>query len=268
MSEKALKYGAIPKNEVESPWVRREIASGRLEYASGVAEGDPRRQTMPSDQPCPNCGKPVNLLVFSVEDAKEFYVVHPERSCKFELTVVDAEDGDPQAYTAHCDRCDVDSDAGTVAAAMRQSSDPLKLRCLFCGDVFELQRIPPKPQALTPMPTREFSEPRRSIDWGEVFMLGALASVAALLFMVLWPLPLVISGANACATRARVGQLTADLAKVRAGESEDVLGQVTQINQDIRGAQCYNAIPVLGWWVSDLWDELEPIEIPEKKTDG
>ena len=61
---------------------------------------------------------------------------------------------------------------------------------------------------------------------------------------------------------ASIEQLRKDAARVSAASSEDVIGQVTAINQTIASNRRYNSM----WWsdilIPDGWDAIEPIEVP------
>jgi hypothetical protein len=63
---------------------------------------------------------------------------------------------------------------------------------------------------------------------------------------------------------AKIEQLKEDLQNVNAIESEDVIGQVTEWNQEIRSNQRYNQIPIAGLYIPDYWDDVELIPLPER----
>jgi hypothetical protein len=61
---------------------------------------------------------------------------------------------------------------------------------------------------------------------------------------------------------AAIEQLRSDVLRVGTGASEDVIGQVTEWNQNIRSNQRYRNL----WWSRLLtpkeWDNVDVIEIP------
>jgi len=63
---------------------------------------------------------------------------------------------------------------------------------------------------------------------------------------------------------AKIEQLRKDASTVSASQSEDVVGQVVEINKKIVEYQRYNDI----WWARLLipngWDDIRPIPVPEK----
>lgn len=63
------------------------------------------------------------------------------------------------------------------------------------------------------------------------------------------------------AQEAKIEQLRVDAANIDQN-SEDVVGQITQTNQNIRSMQAWNSVPVIGWVYPDAWDEIELIELP------
>jgi hypothetical protein len=64
---------------------------------------------------------------------------------------------------------------------------------------------------------------------------------------------------------AAIEQLREDVKRVADSQSEDVIGQVTQWNQEIRSAKRYREI----WWgrmfTPDEWESVEVITIPGEK---
>ena len=88
-------------------------------------------------------------------------------------------------------------------------------------------------------------------------------TVAALLVAtIVFVTPVV----NHCSTPgyiAAIEQLRIDAGKVDVRSNEDVLGQVTDWNQQIVSWQRYNKLWWAAWAVPDAWDDVELIEIPE-----
>lgn len=60
---------------------------------------------------------------------------------------------------------------------------------------------------------------------------------------------------------ARIEQLRADAAQIDQN-SEDVVGQITQVNQEIKKKQALNDIFFLSLQVPNEWDDIELIELP------
>lgn len=64
---------------------------------------------------------------------------------------------------------------------------------------------------------------------------------------------------------AKIDQLREDVCRVGAGANEDVIGQVTQWNQDIKSAQRYRMV----WWgrifTPEEWESVDVIEIPSQE---
>jgi hypothetical protein len=63
---------------------------------------------------------------------------------------------------------------------------------------------------------------------------------------------------------AQIEQLRKDSAQVSIHESEDVIGQITQWNQEIISNQTYNKIWWADWVIPDDWESVEPIKIPSR----
>jgi hypothetical protein len=61
---------------------------------------------------------------------------------------------------------------------------------------------------------------------------------------------------------AKIEQLREDVTRVASGANEDVIGQVTQWNQEIKSAQRYRMV----WWgrlcTPEEWESVNVIEIP------
>jgi PhoPQ-activated pathogenicity-related protein len=67
---------------------------------------------------------------------------------------------------------------------------------------------------------------------------------------------------------AEIEQLRADVQRVTAAESEDVIGQVTQWNQEIASYQRYNRTWYADLLTPDGWDSVAMIVIPERAEHG
>jgi hypothetical protein len=61
---------------------------------------------------------------------------------------------------------------------------------------------------------------------------------------------------------AKIEQLREDVKRVASGANEDVIGQVTQWNQEIKSAKRYRMV----WWgrlcTPEEWESVNVIEIP------
>jgi hypothetical protein len=61
---------------------------------------------------------------------------------------------------------------------------------------------------------------------------------------------------------AKIEQLREDVGRVASGANEDVIGQVTQWNQEIKAAKRYRMV----WWgrlcTPEEWESVNVIEIP------
>jgi hypothetical protein len=88
--------------------------------------------------------------------------------------------------------------------------------------------------------------------------------LVGIVLLVLYILFGVVLHIKAPGEIARIEQLRRDVQKVSAAESEDVIGQVTQWNQNIVQYQVYNRVWVISWLVPDQWDAVALIEIPER----
>ena len=65
-------------------------------------------------------------------------------------------------------------------------------------------------------------------------------------------------------TLAAIEQLRGDALTVDSSEAEDVIGQVTEFNQNIAAQKAFNRT----WWAGPLtpdgWDEVKPIPVPTR----
>lgn len=57
----------------------------------------------------------------------------------------------------------------------------------------------------------------------------------------------------------KIESIRADVAK---NSSEDVVGQATQWNQEIKSSKYWNSVPILELMIPDVWDDVDLIEIP------
>ena len=62
---------------------------------------------------------------------------------------------------------------------------------------------------------------------------------------------------------ARIEQLRSDVKKINSNNSEDVIGQVTFINQEIVEYKAYNKLWYFDLLIPDEWDSVQLIEIPK-----
>jgi hypothetical protein len=70
---------------------------------------------------------------------------------------------------------------------------------------------------------------------------------------------------NFPAELADIEQLRKDAAEVDGRASEDVIGQVTQVNRRIATLQQQNKMLLYAWAVPDGWDKVEMIPVPKEK---
>jgi len=96
-------------------------------------------------------------------------------------------------------------------------------------------------------------------DYGPLFLIGGLL---VLLFLVL---PCVIDRAMFHGEVAEIESLRQDAQNIKSAESEDVRGQVVEVNRIIRKNQRYNQLWWSRWTVVNGWDDIEPIRLPEDK---
>ena len=61
---------------------------------------------------------------------------------------------------------------------------------------------------------------------------------------------------------AEIAQLREDSSDI-ASNSEDVVGQITQYNQEIKRMQARNDIPIIGLVIPNGWDDVELIKLPD-----
>jgi uncharacterized membrane protein SpoIIM required for sporulation len=61
---------------------------------------------------------------------------------------------------------------------------------------------------------------------------------------------------------AKIEQLRTDSADVDPAQAEDVIGQVTQVNQRIAEMRTWDGMFVLGLFIPDEWSSIEPIPVP------
>ncbi|MFB1502014.1 hypothetical protein [Thiocapsa sp. N5-Cardenillas] len=95
--------------------------------------------------------------------------------------------------------------------------------------------------------------------WKEWAVIGGVVLAVVLVFIVL------IRGVEEMSVPgklAEIEQLREDVVRVASGSNEDVIGQVTQWNQEIRSAKRYRMV----WWgrlcTPEEWESVNVIEIP------
>jgi len=94
-----------------------------------------------------------------------------------------------------------------------------------------------------------------------------------LIGLIAFLLPLVLVGGilkleaevSFPARLASIEQLREDVRCVDLASSEDVMGQVVQVNRDIRGHQRENDIPFFGFFTADRWDDVEIISVKDNQ---
>lgn len=101
------------------------------------------------------------------------------------------------------------------------------------------------------------------MDFEEVLDIAKIMGIALLgVFLFLYCGMSVVNRVNLAGEIAQIEQLRSDVQRVENISNEDVIGQVTAMNQAIARNQAYNKL----WWadvtIPDAWDSVKPIEIP------
>jgi len=100
------------------------------------------------------------------------------------------------------------------------------------------------------------------MDWEDILVIMSLvAGFAVVCCIVLFMLAIPINYADFITQQTAIEQLRKDSKKVDINSNEDVMGQVTQYNQDIKANQRWNTIPIICLTVPNGWDTIELIEI-------
>lgn len=99
---------------------------------------------------------------------------------------------------------------------------------------------------------------------GASVVTGVVATVlvGALLLGSCAGLGYVVGEGEAAGKLPEIEAVRADAAVVDPAQAEDVIGQVTEVNRDIASARALNATWWAGWFISDRWDDVEPIPVP------
>lgn len=88
------------------------------------------------------------------------------------------------------------------------------------------------------------------------------AAVFATVVIVLVALGAVVGErSNYITARVEIEQLRIDASAVSETMGDHVQGQVAQWNQTIRSKQRWNRIAVIGWFIPNGWDRIQPINI-------
>jgi len=74
----------------------------------------------------------------------------------------------------------------------------------------------------------------------------------------------VANQVNYVSASAEIEQLRRDVQRVGVAESEDVIGQVTEVNRAIASMRRWNRVPVVQIVVPNGWDRIGLIELPER----
>lgn len=61
--------------------------------------------------------------------------------------------------------------------------------------------------------------------------------------------------------QVRIEQLRSDITRVSGNLGEDVMGQVTEVNQKIAAKKRYNSISFLCLFIPNGWDGIDMIEV-------
>lgn len=91
-----------------------------------------------------------------------------------------------------------------------------------------------------------------------------IASIPLMVFVGVFLIFFVAGQLAFPGAEAKIEQLRHDVEKVGVGANEDVIGQVTKWNQNIRSYQRYNKVLLISIIIPDAWDDVEPIEIPTR----
>jgi len=98
--------------------------------------------------------------------------------------------------------------------------------------------------------------------WGGT--VGSIAVVVALALALMLGIGKAVNGLSFPGYVVRIDQLRSDVESVSAAESEDVIGQVTEANQQIRSMRRYREL----WWAKHMlpkgWDDIEVITMPQR----
>ena len=71
----------------------------------------------------------------------------------------------------------------------------------------------------------------------------------------------LVSVCEAFSITADIEAVVAIDASIVIGESEDVIGQVADINRKIAKYQLWDGVPIIGIFVSNRWQHIEPIKL-------
>lgn len=93
------------------------------------------------------------------------------------------------------------------------------------------------------------------------FFACAMFVVLMIMFVGVSAVVPIIERVNLVGDRAMIEQLRDDVRGVNIAEREDVMGQVTAVNQMIASNQEYNKNWFLGWYIPDGWDDIEKIPV-------
>ena len=96
--------------------------------------------------------------------------------------------------------------------------------------------------------------------------LKVIVIVSVIFIVLIYSVVAIIERIKVYGDIAEINQLRLDASKVNALESEDVRGQVVEINRVIVKKKMYNNI----WWsafiIPNAWDKVEIIEIKQVLT--
>lgn len=82
---------------------------------------------------------------------------------------------------------------------------------------------------------------------------------------VLIGVPSVLLRFEYVSSEASIDQLRRDVRNVNVAESEDVIGQVTDANQQIARMRRWNNIPLAQIFIPNGWDSIALIELPTRE---
>jgi hypothetical protein len=93
-----------------------------------------------------------------------------------------------------------------------------------------------------------------------------ILAVFALIVVAIVGMILAINYGSLPGELAQIEQLRSDARKVRDPNSEDVVGQIAEVNRTIASNKKYNRMWWSAWAIPDAWDDVQLIEVPGGPT--
>jgi hypothetical protein len=91
--------------------------------------------------------------------------------------------------------------------------------------------------------------------------LGFASMALLLIAMLIGVIAFVDNYVTYVASVAQIEQLRVDLANTNIAESEDVVGQATEFNQQISTAQMWNDVLFVQLFIPNGWDAVQPLQV-------